>query len=79
MTNNKANPQTSEQQPKPDPAVRRFDVLIGTWDLKVRMLDSDEDNMTAGIHLSSWRVDFFLNQKVKLTLYEAPKFRNHCL
>ena len=42
----KDNAQAEDQAPKPDPALNRLDVLIGTWDLKGRTLDSDKDNIT---------------------------------
>jgi len=31
---------------QPNPALKRLDILIGTWDLTGRTLDSDEDNIT---------------------------------
>lgn len=34
------------QIPQPDPALKRFDRLIGKWELKGRTLDSKEDNIT---------------------------------
>lgn len=46
MTKDKIKTKVAEQQPKPDPALKRLDVLIGTWDLKGRTLDSNEDNIT---------------------------------
>ncbi|MDQ3005333.1 MAG: DUF1579 domain-containing protein [Chloroflexota bacterium] len=42
----KDNVQAGDQAPEPDPALKRLDVLIGTWDLKGRTLDSDEDNIS---------------------------------
>ena len=63
MTNDKTNPQASEQGPKPDPALKRFDVLIGTWDLKGRTLDSNEDNIT-GWNTFEWLLGgFFLKSE----------------
>jgi len=45
MTDN-SNVQVEDQTPQPDPALKALDVLIGTWDLKGRTLDSDEDNIS---------------------------------
>jgi hypothetical protein len=38
-----ANPQLIHK-PKPDPALRRLDGLVGTWKITGRTLDSKEDN-----------------------------------
>jgi hypothetical protein len=46
MAENKTNTQVIEQPPQPDPALKRLDVLVGTWDMKGRTLHSDEDNIT---------------------------------
>ena len=46
MTKDKTNTQAPQQPSKPHAALKRLDVLIGTWDLKGRTLDSDADNIT---------------------------------
>jgi hypothetical protein len=38
--------QAPQQSLAPDPALQRLEKLIGTWDMKGRTLDSDEDNIT---------------------------------
>ena len=38
--------QAEDAVPQPDPALKALDVLIGTWDLKGRTLDSDKDNIS---------------------------------
>ena len=38
--------QASQNPPKPDPAHKRLEGLVGTWTLKGRTLDSKEDNIT---------------------------------
>src|SRR5687767_1288421 len=53
MTKDKIKAKVAEQQPKPDLALKRLDVLIGTWDLKGRTLDSHEDNIT-GWNTFAW-------------------------
>ena len=45
MTDND-NVQADDEIARPDPALKRLDVLLGTWDLKGRTLDSDKDNIT---------------------------------
>ena len=57
MTNDQTN---SQQLPKPHPALKRLDVLIGTWDLTGRTIDSDIDNIT-GWNTFEWLPgEFFL-------------------
>ena len=46
MPNHKTSTPTSQKLPQPDPALKRLDVLIGTWDLKGRTLNASEDNIT---------------------------------
>ncbi len=46
------NPLTG-QSPKPDPALKRLDKLVGKWELKGRTLDSTEDNI-AGWTTFEW-------------------------
>jgi len=38
--------QAEDEIPQPNPALKALEVLIGTWDLKGRMLDFDKDNIT---------------------------------
>src|SRR6185503_5939319 len=59
MTDN-SNVQVEDQTSQPDPALRALDVLIGTWDLKGRTLDSEKDNIT-GWNTFEWlQGGFFL-------------------
>ncbi len=41
------------QMSAPDPALKRLEKLVGTWELKGRTLDSKEDNIT-GWHTFEW-------------------------
>lgn len=41
------------EQKHPDPALKRFDILIGTWNLTGRTLDATEDNIT-GWNTFAW-------------------------
>jgi len=45
MTKNN-DTQTEADPSKPNPALQRLNVLIGTWDMKGHTLDSKEDNIT---------------------------------
>ena len=60
MTKDQTNVQDSQEPPKPHPAPKRLDVLIGTWDLTGRTLDSDIDNII-GWNTFEWLPgEFFL-------------------
>jgi hypothetical protein len=36
---------TTQQQPKPDPALRQLDFLVGRWSMKGHLVGSDEENV----------------------------------
>ena len=46
MTQKSSDSQAPEQSPKPNPALKRLEKLVGTWELKGRTLDSKEDNIS---------------------------------
>jgi hypothetical protein len=51
------------QTSTPDPALKRFEKLIGKWELKGRTLDSNEDNIT-GWNTFEWMLGrFFLKSE----------------
>ena len=52
-----------EQPAKPDPALRRLDKLVGTWDMKGRTLDSTEDNISGRVVIEWLPGGFFLQQR----------------
>ena len=51
MTNQEQAPVKDQSAPAPE--LKRLDVLVGTWDLKGRTLDSQEDNIT-GWSIFEW-------------------------
>lgn len=51
-----------QQLPKPDPALRRLDELVGTWSIKGRTLDSEVDNVSAQTAFEWLPGEFFLKQ-----------------
>ncbi|HWN07692.1 MAG TPA: DUF1579 family protein [Pyrinomonadaceae bacterium] len=62
--------------PKPDPALKRLDRLIGTWSMKGRPLGSAEDSIT-GTTAFAWLHDsdgmsFFLQQDMKMDYDGMP-------
>ena len=59
MADNKSQPQ---QLPKPDPALRRLEALVGTWTLKGRTLDSKDDNFSGRTMFEWLPGGFFLKQ-----------------
>ena len=44
----KNNVQFKDQTSKPDPALKRLDVLLGTWDLTGHTLDADDKTLSGG-------------------------------
>ena len=85
MTDDKTNTQAQRQTPKPNPALKRLEVLVGKWKMKGRTLDSKEDNMTgeltgewiAGgffLQLTGWiRFKGFEVQSVEIIGYDPVK------
>lgn len=51
-----------EQQPKPDPALKRLKELVGTWSVKGHTLDSKNDNVSALTTFEWLPGGFFLKQ-----------------
>ncbi|KCZ71391.1 Protein of unknown function (DUF1579) [Candidatus Methanoperedens nitroreducens] len=51
-----------QQPPKPDPALKRLDRLVGTWSIKGRTLDSKVDNVSARTTFEWLPGGFFLKQ-----------------
>ena len=75
--NNKPHDQNT---PKPDPALTRLDRLSGSWNLKGRPLDSEEDSIT-GTTTFKWMhgifgTSFFLQQDMKMD-YAGKLIKSH--
>ena len=56
----------SMQLPKPDPALKRLDVFVGSWTIKGRTLDSKEDNIVGKTTFEWLPGGFFLQQRIEL-------------
>jgi Protein of unknown function (DUF1579) len=52
--------------PGPDPALKRLEFFVGTWSMKGRTLDSDEDNVSGQTTFEWLPGGFFLQQRVEL-------------
>src|SRR4029450_4600001 len=50
----------------PDPAPRRPDRFVGTWDVRGRPLDAEEDNVSGRLAFEWLTGGFFLQQRVEL-------------
>jgi len=61
--------------PKPDPALKRLEPLIGTWKLKGHAVGSDEYNIE-GTTRFKWLSDFFLQQDMEMD-YAGKRIRSH--
>jgi hypothetical protein len=54
------------QLPQPDPALRRLDRFVGTWNMKGRTLGSDVDNVEGQTSFEWLPGGYFLQQRVRL-------------
>ncbi len=51
------------QTPTPDLALKRLEKLVGTWDIKGRTLDSQNDNISGRVTIEWLPGGFFLQQR----------------
>ncbi len=63
MADNNAQPQ---QPPQPDPALKRLEPLVGTWDITGRTLDSEDDNISGRLTFEWLPGGFFLQQRIEM-------------
>src|SRR5882672_3483943 len=61
------NPAT-DQPAKPDPALKRLDKLVGTWELTGRTLDSKDDNISGRTTIEWMHGGHFLLQRVVIEI-----------
>jgi hypothetical protein len=52
--------------PGPDPELKRLEFFVGTWNMRGRTLDSDEDNVSGQTTFEWLPGGFFLQQRVEL-------------
>jgi hypothetical protein len=75
-----ANEASEQSTPKPDAALKHLDRLVGTWSMKGKTLDSDEENV-AGKTTFKWLhgkngASFFLEQDMDLD-YAGTAIKSH--
>ncbi len=56
----------AQQAPRPDPALKRLENFIGTWEMKGRTLNSKEDNVLGRATFEWLPGGFFLQQRIEL-------------
>jgi len=56
----------AQQPPGPDPALGRLERFVGTWSLKGRTLDADQDNVFGTTTFEWLPGGFFLQQRIEL-------------
>ncbi len=56
----------ADQPPGPDPALHRLDRFVGTWEVKGRTLDAEEDNVFGRLTFEWLPGGFFLQQRVQI-------------
>jgi len=69
VQNSSTAPETTSpigQSAQRDPALRRLDKLVGTWELKGRTLDAKEDNIVGRVTIEWLPGGFFLQQRGEL-------------
>ena len=69
-----------QEAPTPDPALRRLDRLVGTWEMKGHLVGSDNDSIT-GTTRFSWLhgpqgKSFFLQQDMEMD-YDGTPITSH--
>ncbi len=72
----KENTDIQTLQPlRPDPALRKLDVLVGKWNLRGRTLDTAEDNITGWVNFEWLPGGFFLqaNGEIDFMATSSPE------
>ena len=54
------------QMPASDPALKRLDKLVGSWTMKGRTLDSEDDNISGRTTFEWLPGGFFLQQRIEM-------------
>src|SRR4030095_6242907 len=85
QSNSKRSSSRASRPPKPNPALKRLEKLVGTWNLKGRTFDSKEDNINGwviiewlpgGLFLQmrgEFRMEDFAVQSLEIVGYDASK------
>jgi Protein of unknown function (DUF1579) len=58
--------QTAQGPPRPDPALKELDFLVGTWSMRGKLVGSDEENILGETTYEWLPGGFFLRQRVKM-------------
>ena len=61
-----ADEMQAQGMPKPDPALKRLNKFVGTWEMKGRTLNSKEDNVYGRATFEWLPGGFFLQQRIEL-------------
>ena len=59
-------PAQATQPPRPDPALKRLEKFVGTWEVNGRTLDAEEDNISGRFAFQWLPGGFFLQQRTEL-------------
>jgi Protein of unknown function (DUF1579) len=59
-------PTQATQAPGPDPALKRLEQFVGTWEVKGRTLEAEEDNVSGRLTFEWLPGGFFLQQRTEL-------------
>src|SRR5262245_58533781 len=77
MTQNQ-NPPEPVLPPGPDPALKRLERFVGTWNVTGRTLDSEQDNVSGRFTFEWLPGGFFLQQRTELNFagYQVRDWRS---
>jgi hypothetical protein len=74
-TNNRdAEPQG---MPQPDPALKRLDRLVGTWDMRGHLVGSDDENIVGRTTFQWLDGGFFMQQDVEIDFAGMMRIKSH--
>lgn len=66
MAENGSDQGATGQPPGPDPALRKLDRFVGTWDVRGRTLGAERDDVSGRLTFEWLPGGFFLQQRVEL-------------
>jgi len=65
-----------QMPPKPDPALKRLDRLVGTWSMKGHLIGSDEENIIGQATFQWLDGGFFMQQDIEMDFAGMMKIKS---
>lgn len=76
MVDTRENAQPPQGMPQPDPALKRLDRLVGTWNMKGHLIGSDKENIIGRTTFQWLEGGFFLRQDVEIDFAGMMKIKS---